>query len=398
MASSSKSSFHPALAVTSIKNLIPLILDTEKVQYSSWAELFKITARAYDVLDHIIPPTNKPATTSAGKGDDTDDDSDDATVSVDPLLWDRLDAVVLQWIYGTISQDLLLTILEPDSTAMEAWTRLANIFQDNKHARAVHLEDEFSHVRLANFASISAYCQQLRTIATNLANVGAPVDHNRLILRLVNGLTAPFATIASMIQQTVPLPTFENARSMLLLEEGRQAHSVEHESVPSASALAATVPPPAQPPTSAPRPRGGGRNGTGRGRGRGRQSGPRPSDQSAWPQYPGSPWAFPPWAAWMQQFWPTPPCPYPTAPGHNTPPRSSSAGLLGPRPHALTAGYGYPTIPTGSTPSFMPTDLHTSMHTMSLNPPDDNWYMDTGATSHMTSDAGSSYRNPTPQV
>ncbi|CAH9131028.1 unnamed protein product [Cuscuta epithymum] len=392
----SKSSFHPALAITSIKNLIPLILDTEKVQYSSWAELFKITARAYDVLDHIIPPKKIPTTTSASKDDDTDDDSDGATDSIDPLLWDRLDAVVLQWIYGTISPDLLLNILEPDSTAMEAWTRLANIFQDNKHARAVHLEDEFSHVRLANFASISAYCQQLRTIATNLANVGAPVEHNRLILRLVNGLTAPFATVASMIQQTVPLPSFENARSMLLLEEGRQAHSIEHEP-PSASALAATVPQSAPTPSPAPRPRGGGRSNSGRGKGRGRQSGFRPHDQSAWPPHPGSPWAIPPWAAWMQQFWPTPPCPYPTATAHNTPPRSSSAGLLGPRPHALTAGYGYP-FPAGPTPPFMPTDLQTSMNTMSLNPPDDNWYMDTGATSHMTSDAGSSYRNPTPQV
>ena len=28
------------------------------------------------------------------------------------------------------------------------------------------------------------------------------------------------------------------------------------------------------------------------------------------------------------------------------------------------------------------------MHTMTLNPPDDNWYMDTGASSHMTTSPG----------
>lgn len=35
------------------------------------------------------------------------------------------------------------------------------------------------------------------------------------------------------------------------------------------------------------------------------------------------------------------------------------------------------------------------MHTLSLTPPDDNWYMDTGATSHMTANEGtlSSYFN-----
>lgn len=39
-------------------------------------------------------------------------------------LWRTLDATVLQWIYAMISTDLLHTILEPDSTVAEAWTRL----------------------------------------------------------------------------------------------------------------------------------------------------------------------------------------------------------------------------------------------------------------------------------
>ncbi|CAH9142297.1 unnamed protein product [Cuscuta epithymum] len=273
---------------------------------------------------------------------------------------------------------------------MAAWTRLANIFQDNKHARAVHLEDEFSHVRLANFASISAYCQQLRTIATNLANVGAPVEHNRVILRLVNGLTAPFATVASMIQQTIPLPTFENARSILLLEEGRQAHSVEHESH-SASAPTALVhadnPPPPQPDVRGSRGRSNPRGGRGRsssrgGRGRGRTD----------PQPPAGQWPFPPppWAYWMpSNSWNTPPCPYPTtawpgAPGPSHARPNSSAGILGPRP-----AQAHFTAP--ATPGFVPTDLHNAMQTMSITPPDDQWYMDTGATSHMTANPGSQY-------
>jgi len=34
--------------------------------------------------------------------------------------WSTLYATVLQWIYSTISTDLLTTILEPNSTAVEA--------------------------------------------------------------------------------------------------------------------------------------------------------------------------------------------------------------------------------------------------------------------------------------
>lgn len=120
----SKNSFHPALAVSNIKTHISITLEMENVHYATWAELFKIHCRSHRVIDHIIPP-EKPKTPT------TDDEKE---------LWSTLDATVLQWIYATISNDLLHTIIEPDSTAMNAWDRLRDIFQDNEHSRAVTLE------------------------------------------------------------------------------------------------------------------------------------------------------------------------------------------------------------------------------------------------------------------
>ena len=77
-----------------------------------------------------------------------------------------LDATVLQWIYATISHDLLHTILEPDTTTMEAWNRLRDIFQDNKHSRAVTLEYDFTHTTMEAFSSVSTYCQLLDQVAS----------------------------------------------------------------------------------------------------------------------------------------------------------------------------------------------------------------------------------------
>ena len=50
---------------------------------------------------------------------------------------------------------------------------------------------------------------------------------------------------------------------------------------------------------------------------------------------------------------------------------------------------------TPSTASYTPTDIEAAMHALSFSQPDGNYYMDTGATSHMTADAGilSSYFN-----
>ncbi|XP_057452331.1 uncharacterized protein LOC130744160 [Lotus japonicus] len=108
-----KPDFHPALAVTNIRNHIPLMLDVETDRYGTWAELFLIHARSHRVLHPIVPTADKPP-----------------PLATDPTyeLWITLDATVLQWIYATISIDLMTTIMEPDSTALTAWTRLADIF------------------------------------------------------------------------------------------------------------------------------------------------------------------------------------------------------------------------------------------------------------------------------
>ena len=144
---------HPALTVSNITTFIKVTLDIEKGQYITWSELFKIHARAYQVLDHIIP-------TSTEKMKQTSLNQD-----TDPDLWSRVDAIVLQWIYSTISEDLLNIILERDSTAETAWNRLKDIFSDNKNSRALYLEQEFSKVQMDDFADTSSYCQHLKSLS-----------------------------------------------------------------------------------------------------------------------------------------------------------------------------------------------------------------------------------------
>jgi hypothetical protein len=144
------SPIHPAFTISNITNFIKVTLSIEKGQYNTWSELFKIHARVHQVIDHIIPTEPAP--------------SPDLKVT-DPQLWQRLDAVVLQWIYGTISDDLLHTIIERDSTAEQAWNRLFNIFYDNKNSRALYLEQEFSNARMEQFPDASIYLLPASQIA-----------------------------------------------------------------------------------------------------------------------------------------------------------------------------------------------------------------------------------------
>jgi len=93
----------------------------EKVQYSSRAELFKIHFHVYQVLNHIIPPTKTLTATAQAIIKDVQ------AAEIDPELWSHLAAILLQWIYGTISNDLLHTIIETNVKAQQAWERLASI-------------------------------------------------------------------------------------------------------------------------------------------------------------------------------------------------------------------------------------------------------------------------------
>lgn len=367
--SSTKNDFHPALAVSNIKNNIPIVLEMEKDQYGTWAELFRIHARSHRVLHHIVPSTEKPPP---------------APTSADYEQWITLDATVLQWIYSTISTDLLSTILEPDSTAAAAWNRLADIFQDNQNARAVTLEQEFSTTRMEDFPNVSAYCQRLKMLSDQLRNVGSPVNNHRLVLQLISGLPEAYRSVATLIRQSNPLPAFYQARSMLTLEEAGMAKMT---SSGSHTVLHTTQ---QQPPTDTSqqnirrsgnrsRPRGN----QGRGGGRGNRSAPRSGASNASPSWSSPPWQqqqqYPPWQqwGWAPPPWTMPPCPYPTSQWTRPTGPPKQPGILGQRPQAYTA-----------TTSQTPTDIAAAMHTMSLQSPEDPWNMDTGASTHTSASQG----------
>ncbi|XP_076960507.1 uncharacterized protein LOC143636911 [Bidens hawaiensis] len=155
-----ESKIHPAVTVSNIKNFIPVTLEMESVHFSSWSELFKIHCKAFLVYDHLLPrviPDPKP---------DKPENSD--TPKPGPHAvdeWERLDSIVLQWIYGTISSDLLHTIMQPNNTAHAAWQTLTDIFHDNQTTRALQLTSKLSQTRIDNFPNASAYCQELKSIS-----------------------------------------------------------------------------------------------------------------------------------------------------------------------------------------------------------------------------------------
>jgi hypothetical protein len=233
--SAAKPKFHSAFAINNVKSIIPVTLDNDSNLYLSWSALFKVQARVHNVLDHIIPPTDAEAISAA------------TTIKAnDSELWNRLDAVVLQWMYATVSQDILNSILVIDDSAEACWNRIAAMFNDNKHSRAVQLENQFSNTNLEDFSSTKAYCNCLKLLSDQLANVDSPVSNTCLVLKMISGLTDAYAGFVTYIQQHDPLPTFDAAKSRLELEESTilQRAARDSSSLTPAALVANTTAPP----------------------------------------------------------------------------------------------------------------------------------------------------------
>jgi len=137
--------------------------------------------------------------------------------------------------YATVTQVILSSILVINDTAENCWKRIAAMFQDNKHSRAVHLKHQFTNTNLEDFPSTKAYCNRLKLLVDQLANVDSSVNNTRLMLKMISGLTDSYAGFVTYIQQQDPLLTFETAKSRLELEKSTMAQRVARESSHSSS-------------------------------------------------------------------------------------------------------------------------------------------------------------------
>ncbi|XP_062208957.1 uncharacterized protein LOC133910652 [Phragmites australis] len=264
-----------AAAILNIKSLVPVILDLTSPHFNRWRGLFLNTLERYALADHVLS---------------NDDRSDDVT-------WKRMDRVVLSWLYGTITAELLEVVMnreEGPPTARIVWLGLEQQFIDNKETRALLLDAEF-RTFVQGDLSIDDYCHQLKAMADQLADLGEPVRDRTLVLNVLRGLNDRFAHLAALIQCQRPLPMFIEVRSDLRLAE----ITMKAKQGSPAQALAASTP--RAPPPTFYNPVAGsnfGKKPTRRGGGSGKKSGAA----GAGPAFPGAPWA-------TQAQWPTPPPP-----------------------------------------------------------------------------------------
>ncbi|XP_074266651.1 uncharacterized protein LOC141589930 [Silene latifolia] len=192
---------HSAFSAGNIHSYIKTVLTLQDSDYRTWRHVFLVHCGSYGLQGHL---------TGESKPTGTNDD-----------LWQRLDYVVLSWIYATVSTDLLTMVVDDDATAHKTWVAIEKLFLDNKKARALALMEEYNSCSKGNL-SITDYCNKLKKLSDQLNDVDHPISNEDLVLKCLRRLPSQYQSLYNIIPLQTPFPDFLNVRSMLLLEENRQ--------------------------------------------------------------------------------------------------------------------------------------------------------------------------------
>jgi hypothetical protein len=140
------------------------------------------------------------------------------------------------------------------------WLVIENLFLGNREQRTLHLDAVF-RTFVQGDLSINEYCRKFKSMADDLADLGAPVEDRILILNILRGLNQRFEHVGSIIRRYSPFLNFLKVQDDLLLEE------IHMDSTGPPATLTAlytnAMSPAAKPPSSTPsHPPNGGNGGT----------------------------------------------------------------------------------------------------------------------------------------
>ncbi|VAH54235.1 unnamed protein product [Triticum turgidum subsp. durum] len=384
------------LQTVDIRRHVPVTLDLLAGNYSQWRRHFDTVVGMFGLHDHINSET-------VPRHDDPE--------------WRMADHVVVHWLYTTISPELLDAVMQPEDTALTVWTAVDGIFRDNHLARAVYVDAEY-HVLVQGDLTVMQYCTKLKSFTDQLRDLGQPVTETRQVFHLLRGLNRQYHAAIPHITSQVPLPSFLQVRSFLLLEEHRAEQSTRLQSSHALVAARGVAPPSPAPSTDNNRGRGRGRR---RGRGNGAAVPAPPAPISA-PRPPSVPAPAPEANSWtgLVQAWPVAW-------------RAPGSGVLGPRPgtphqqamfaaphqpalpsygygdtgapgYGAPTGYGHPGAGSSSMPSpaWDMASLQAALHGATAGPSSSGttpeWYLDSGIATHMSSSPGSSNQGGDPPL
>ncbi|KAK1607850.1 hypothetical protein QYE76_031523 [Lolium multiflorum] len=322
----------------------PVVLSLDASNYTKWSIYVKASLGRAGLIGHID------GTTAATRADAT---------------WSSNDYTVLHHLHSGIDEDVADMVLARDQTARQLWLAIHELFTANKTSKAIYLDNDFRQLA-QGASSITEYCRRQKQLSDSLADNDSPVSDRALVLNTLRGLGPRFASAATIISMTDPLPSFLRTRSMLLMEEMQQSNAAANAASTALVAQAPRFPAPSATCTgTACRGESSTSGKVKKPKNKPKNGGGQPASRSANPAPTG------PWVCF--------------SPGTGQWRAPNAPGILGPRPQAYhtTSAPLFSSAPSSTAPATWDNSaLIAALNNLALQ--QGGWVMDSGASSHMT--------------
>ncbi|KAL9413756.1 hypothetical protein AB3S75_042279 [Citrus x aurantiifolia] len=135
--------------------------------------------------------------------------------------WRALDQTLLGWLLSTISEGILSSVLTYD-TSFDVWKSIEKQFGVQYEAKIMQLRYEMNILRKDSM-NIEEYCAKMKLLANKLACAGDIITEKDLLMRILNGLGSGYLDLASII--TANKMSYDDAYALLLTHEARLEQS-----------------------------------------------------------------------------------------------------------------------------------------------------------------------------
>nr|GEX42380.1 ribonuclease H-like domain-containing protein [Tanacetum cinerariifolium] len=124
--------------------------------------------------------------------------------------------VVSYRILGLLCNSFQEQVVTTLGNAKAHWDHLKDIFNDNKYARAIKLDNEIRSFKICKM-SVNEYCTKIKSMESRLKNLDCEVSEKNLVIYAVNGLDSRFATLVKIIRHREPLLPLKPSSSATIL-------------------------------------------------------------------------------------------------------------------------------------------------------------------------------------
>ncbi|KAF8369725.1 hypothetical protein HHK36_032252 [Tetracentron sinense] len=134
-------------------------------------------------------------------------------------LWKKTDRLLLGWINGTLSEEVLSHVVGLTS-ARDVWMCLENTFAQASKSREQQLRQQLQMCKKGN-GTIEDYLRRFKGICDALVAIQRPVSDDDKVFWLTNGLGSSYEGFVTSIFAKPPIPTYDQLVPSLLNHEMR---------------------------------------------------------------------------------------------------------------------------------------------------------------------------------